>query len=59
MVKVAGWIDAAIANAGNETRLAEINEKWPCSRAVPAVRLKTCRALPRTRRAASSGPARE
>ena len=25
MVKVAGWIDAAIANAGNETRLAEIS----------------------------------
>ena len=27
MVKVAGWIDAAIANAGNETRLAEISKE--------------------------------
>ena len=27
MVKVAGWIDAAIANAGNETRLAEIRKE--------------------------------
>lgn len=27
MVKVAGWIDAAIASAGNETRLAEISKE--------------------------------
>ena len=27
MVKVAGWIDAAIANAGNEPRLAEISKE--------------------------------
>ncbi len=27
MVKVAGWIDAAVSNAGNETRLAEISKE--------------------------------
>ncbi len=27
MVKVAGWIDAAVANADNETRLAEISKE--------------------------------